>query len=203
MATKTRRRPGTKSRAKQPKRQAKAGTARRSASARRQGSGARKARAPQAARTASARAEAAAARAAAPVLRVAEPPPEDHDAEWGVEESEGEVAAPTSGVTSWKLEPGPDTTAADLEAAEIARRIEEAAGTAEDDLRRRADAAARELGLRRESEERDDDYRRMEDARSGLPGLGAMGVEIAVGAFRIARAVATAPLRIGLAFLRR
>jgi hypothetical protein len=35
-----------------------------------------------------------------------------------------------------------------------------------------------------------------------LPGLSAIGVELALGALRLARTIATAPLRIGLAFLR-
>lgn len=41
------------------------------------------------------------------------------------------------------------------------------------------------------------------DERGDLPGAASMGIELAIGALRLARALATAPIRIGLAFLRR
>lgn len=210
MATK-RRTTGTKSRANQPKRQAKAGVSRRAGtSTRKRKAGARHARPAEAASIATATTATPVAhvewgdgeergRAAAPALRVAEPPPVEHDADWGGEGSE--AAGGNGSATSWGTGES-HHTAEDRDAAELARRIEEAAGSAVDDLRLRADEAARELGLRRERDERDADAQRMEDQRGVLPGIWALGVELAVGAFRIARAVATAPLRIGLALLR-
>ena len=86
-----------------------------------------------------------------------------------------------------------------VEAAEMARRIEAAAGSAMDDLRRRTEAASRELSLRREEREAE---ARPRDEERILPGAASMGLELAVGALRLVGAMVTAPVRIGLAFLR-
>ncbi len=88
--------------------------------------------------------------------------------------------------------------AQDREAAEMARGIEAAAASAAEDLQLRADAASEELGRRREAMEAE--AGRREDERD-VPGMATIGLELAVGALRLARAVATAPIRIGLAFL--
>jgi hypothetical protein len=63
-----------------------------------------------------------------------------------------------------------------------------------------AGGAARAAGdeLARWREEAEAARRR---ADQDLPGFGAIGMEIAVGALRLARTLLTAPLRIGLAFL--
>jgi hypothetical protein len=63
----------------------------------------------------------------------------------------------------------------------------------------RAAAAAAELERRREEEE----ALRAAEERGGLPGIGGMALELLLGGMRLARAIATAPLRIGLAFLER
>ena len=109
-----------------------------------------------------------------PALRVAEPPTEE---------------------TSW----------ADAEIrrdmAEVAHAVEQAAGEAEDELRSRVHAASVGLGRRREHAEAEG--RRVEaEAESELGGASAIAVELAIGALRLVRTIATAPLRIGLAFLR-
>jgi hypothetical protein len=46
------------------------------------------------------------------------------------------------------------------------------------------------------------DAARRAEAQRDLPGVGAIALEIALGALRLARTLLTAPLRIGLAFLR-
>ena len=83
-------------------------------------------------------------------------------------------------------------------AAELAREIEDAAGAAAEDVQRRAEAASAELGRRRE--EAQGTARELGDRE--LPGFLAIGLELLVGALRITRVLAIAPLRIGLAFLR-
>jgi hypothetical protein len=90
--------------------------------------------------------------------------------------------------------------AVDREAAELARRIEATVGAAEGTLRTGPDSAAEQLRAHREQME--EAARRREAARE-LPGVARLGLELAVGTLRLARAVATAPFRIGLAFLRR
>lgn len=88
----------------------------------------------------------------------------------------------------------------DREAAELARHIEETVGSAQGTLRPGpADAAAQ---LRRHREEMEEAARAREVARE-LPGAASLGLELAVGALRLVRTMATAPLRIGLALLRR
>ena len=89
---------------------------------------------------------------------------------------------------------------ADRAAAEIAREIEERVGAAAEDfhdLRRGADAASEELGRRRKERE----AQRAQEERA-LPGYGAIVLELLRGALRLLRAMAIAPLRIGLALLR-
>ncbi|HEX9400498.1 MAG TPA: hypothetical protein VF912_10340 [Anaeromyxobacter sp.] len=85
------------------------------------------------------------------------------------------------------------------EAAALARAAAVAAEAAEEQLRSRVAAASRELGRRREDAQAEG--RRMEDARE-LPGMSAFAMELAIGALRLVRTILTAPLRIGLAFLR-
>jgi hypothetical protein len=65
------------------------------------------------------------------------------------------------------------------------------------DARRREQAEA-ELARRREAAERD----AVTEPGVDVPDLRQIGIELAIGAMRLARTVATAPLRIGLAFLR-
>ena len=84
-------------------------------------------------------------------------------------------------------------------AAGLARAAEHAAEKAEEELRSRVAAASEELGRRRKKAE--SDARRLGDGGE-WPGLSAFIVELAIGALRLVRTVATAPLRIGLAFLR-
>ncbi len=67
----------------------------------------------------------------------------------------------------------------------------------EADARRRADAQA-ELSRRREATVEE----RPADGAGELPGLKEIGIELAIGALRLARTIATAPLRLGLALLR-
>lgn len=67
----------------------------------------------------------------------------------------------------------------------------------EPDARRRAEAEA-ELGRRREAADAASRW----NGEGDLPGLSAIGVELALGAMRLARTVATAPLRMVLALLR-
>src|SRR6266511_1675689 len=84
---------------------------------------------------------------------------------------------------------------------ELAERTGGPAAASEgSDAQRRAQAEA-ELGRRREAAGR---LRSAEagaashgDAEGLLPGLSAIGVELALGALRLARTVATAPLRVG------
>jgi hypothetical protein len=85
--------------------------------------------------------------------------------------------------------------------AEVAHAVEQAAGEAEEDLRSRVHAASIELGRRREDAQAEG--RRVErEAESELGGASAIAVELAIGALRLVRTIATAPLRIALAFLR-
>jgi hypothetical protein len=65
----------------------------------------------------------------------------------------------------------------------------------------RAGEAAAELERRREEAEA---IRAAEErTRTALPGIGGMAVELLLGGMRLVRAIATAPLRIGLALLDR
>ena len=112
-----------------------------------------------------------------PVLRVAEPAREDQQEARRADERTEERAG----------------------AAGLARAAEHAAEKAEEELRSRVAAASEELGRRRE--EAESDARRLGDGGE-WPGLSAFIVELAIGALRLVRTVATAPLRIGLAFLR-
>jgi len=111
-----------------------------------------------------------------------------------------------------ELERTPEVRASHLRAVEPAPEVElaertggPAAASEGSDAQRRAQAEA-ELGRRREAAGR---LRSAEagaashgDAEGLLPGLSAIGVELALGALRLARTVATAPLRVGLALLR-
>ena len=69
----------------------------------------------------------------------------------------------------------------------------------------RGDVAAQDVRRRLEEE---NGRAAREDGASGangaeqLPGLSAIGIELALGALRLARTIATAPLRLGIAFLR-
>src|SRR6266542_2760350 len=112
-----------------------------------------------------------------PVLRVAEPAREDQQEARRADERTEERAG----------------------AAGLARAAEHAAEKAEEELRSRVAAASEELGRRRE--EAESDARRLGDGGE-WPGLSAFIVELAIGALRLVRTVTTAPLRIGLAFLR-
>jgi hypothetical protein len=86
------------------------------------------------------------------------------------------------------------TVGTDREAADMARKIGEAAAAAADALRRRAAAAQVELGRRRaEAASR-------EEARD-LPGARAIALELAKGAARLLRTLLLAPLRVALAVL--
>ena len=87
--------------------------------------------------------------------------------------------------------------AAARDPAELARGVERAADDALEQLRRRTEAASRELGMRRQQMEAEG----REEERN-LPGAASMGLELAVGALRLVGAMVTAPVRIGLAFLR-
>lgn len=89
--------------------------------------------------------------------------------------------------------------AADRDAAELARRIEASVGRAEEALR--AGPAHAPDRLRVHREETEEAARRHEEARD-LPGAASLGLELAVGALRLVGSMATAPLRLGLAFLR-
>jgi hypothetical protein len=90
--------------------------------------------------------------------------------------------------------------AADREAAELARRIEATVAGAAQGLKTGPASAADQLRAHRE--EMEEASRRREEERD-LPGAATLGLELAVGALRLVRAVATAPVRLGLAFLRR
>jgi hypothetical protein len=90
--------------------------------------------------------------------------------------------------------------AADRAAAELARRIEATVGGAEETLRAGPASAADQLRVHRE--EMEQAARRHEDERD-LPGAATIGLELALGTLRLVRAVAAAPVRIGLALLRR
>lgn len=92
------------------------------------------------------------------------------------------------------------SAAADREAAELARRIEAAVGSAGDTLRTGPATASDQLRVHREQME--EAARRQEEARD-LPGAATLGLELAVGALRLVGSMATAPLRLGLALLRR
>jgi hypothetical protein len=94
----------------------------------------------------------------------------------------------------------PSSSEGDREAAELARRIEATIGSASERLRSGPASAAEQL--REHREQMEDAARRHEQARQ-LPGPAALGLELAVGALRLVRSMATAPLRIGLALLRR
>jgi hypothetical protein len=90
--------------------------------------------------------------------------------------------------------------ARDREAADLARHIEDAVSGAQGALRTGpAEAAAQ---LRKHREEMEEAARDREASRE-LPGAASIGLELAIGALRLVRTMATAPLRIGLAFLRR
>jgi hypothetical protein len=121
----------------------------------------------------------------APALRLAEPPV--------VEQGTGRSAA-EGREASDRAEWG------DLEAARLARRIEAAVGAAGETLRTGPEHAADWLGAHREQTE--EAARREEQARE-LPGAAAIALELAIGALRLVRSLAFAPLRLGLAFLRR
>ena len=84
--------------------------------------------------------------------------------------------------------------------ARVAHAVEEAAGAAEAELRSRTEAASAELARRREDAEAD--ARRLEGGASELGDVSSVAVELAIGAMRLVRTIATAPLRIALAFLR-
>ncbi len=137
---------------------------------------------------------ATAPRAAGPGLRPAEPAV----VEQGTGRSSREGQAAEGAVRSeW----------ADREAAELARRIEAAVGSAGETLRTGPEHAADQLGAHREQMEEaarrgEEAARREEEARE-LPGAAALGLELAIGALRLVRSLAFAPLRLGLAFLRR
>jgi len=88
------------------------------------------------------------------------------------------------------VEPTPDTEAAEPAGGSTA------AGE-EADARRRAEAQA-ELSRRREATVE----ARPADGAGEFPGLKEIGIELAIGALRLARTIATAPLRLGLALLR-
>lgn len=90
--------------------------------------------------------------------------------------------------------------AADREAAELARRIEASVGSASETLRTGPENAPDVLREHREHMEAA--ARRREPERE-LPGAASIGLELAVGALRLVGSMAAAPLRIGLAFLRR
>jgi hypothetical protein len=79
----------------------------------------------------------------------------------------------------------------------FARQVADAAESGAVEAVRRTEAAEAELARRREEAEA---YRA--NGEEGFPGLSAIGIELALGAMRLARTIATAPLRIGLAFLR-
>jgi len=86
-------------------------------------------------------------------------------------------------------------------AAEPESGAEEAGGptaAAKDaDARRRTEAQA-DLSRRREATVEE----RPADGAGEFPGLKEIGIELAIGALRLARTIATAPLRLGLALLR-
>ena len=86
---------------------------------------------------------------------------------------------------------------ADREAAEIARKIEESAGAAEADLHDLRRRAQEEVARQREEREA-----RRERGDGERAGYGAIVLALLRGALRLLRALATAPLRIGLAVLR-
>jgi hypothetical protein len=75
------------------------------------------------------------------------------------------------------------------------REAREHAGKAGDAVVARAEEAQAELSRRREEHER-------REAGGEVPGLSEVGIEIAIGALRLARTILTAPLRLVLAFLR-
>lgn len=127
-----------------------------------------------AARVATGEAVAGTAPGEAPALRLAEPPAGE----------EGAGGNPARG----------------RDAAELARRIEATVGAAADTLRTGPESAAEQLGAHRDQVE---EAAREREAARDLPGVAQLGLELAVGALRLTRALATAPFRIGLAFLRR
>jgi hypothetical protein len=80
----------------------------------------------------------------------------------------------------------------------FARQAAESSASAAAEGIRRTEAAEAELQRRREEMER----ARQANGEERIPALSAIGIELAIGAMRLARTIATAPLRIGLAFLR-
>lgn len=87
-----------------------------------------------------------------------------------------------------------------IEAAELARRIEAEVGKAE--LTFRSGPGAAPERLRAHRAEVEEDARRREGP-ADTPGLLDLGLELAVGALRLVRAVAMAPLRLAVAVVRR
>jgi hypothetical protein len=69
-----------------------------------------------------------------------------------------------------------------------------------DEARATRDEARSELARRREDAERE--AAAHADRPEEIPGLGGIGLELTIAALRLARTLVTAPLRIGLAFLR-
>lgn len=175
--------------------QGKSGRRRKAAPAPKKGrggrAGARQARSTAAAREVRAREAAARDEQAGsrPALRLAHPPefPEAEEAAW---RTPGERPADEAARAE----------DADRAAAELARRIEAAAAGAGEALRGGPASAADQLSRHREQME--EAARQREDSRE-LPGPVSIGLELAVGALRLARAVVSAPFRIGLALLRR
>jgi hypothetical protein len=95
---------------------------------------------------------------------------------------------------------GGKAAARDREAAELARRIEAAVGSASANLRGGPASAADQLRAHREQTE--EAARKRHKARR-LPGVAELGLELAIGALRLFTSMAMAPLRFALAVLRR
>jgi hypothetical protein len=142
-------------------------------------------------RTGAEKQPAAAAEGTGPTLRLAEPPV--------VEEGTGRPGSRGERIGSGAGE-GASGEAADRQAAELARKIEETVGAAGETLRMGPASASDRLRVHRE--EMEEAARRQEGARD-LPGVWTLGLELAAGALRLVGAMATAPIRLGLAFLRR
>jgi hypothetical protein len=123
-----------------------------------------------------------------PALRLAEPTV--------VEDGTGraQAAEPESAAAGRKA------AARDREAAELARRIEAAVGSASESLRSGPASAAAQLRAHRAQTE--EAARRRQKARH-LPGVAELGLELAIGALRLLTSMAIAPLRLGLVLLRR
>ncbi len=102
-------------------------------------------------------------------------------------------------------------------ASEVAGVVRDEAGQAagalregaESELSRRRAAAEAEMSRRRNEAEAELARRRVEAEAAAralrernIPGLSAIAVELTLGSLRLARTIATAPLRLALAFLR-